>query len=746
MHAPVGLVVLNAMDLTVSIANACFLKMFGCREDDIAGRPLFEMIPDIEPVAAPLIRDVSAKRLPGFRNEVAIRTRRKSTALYNVVCHPISREEQVDSIMLIVTEAPVISRRRPKGDHESLYRQVVAQSPAGMAILKGPELVIDIANDAILKSFWHRRAGEVEGRKLFEVFPELTAQSFPEIFADILRTGQPYQEREKFVYIDRSPCNYIDLHVSVLRGRGDDITGLLLTVYDVSDKVSARKKTEANEERLRMVLEASGLGIWELNLKTKEFKCSDELLANFGVNERHTHGQLLRFMHPGDMPVRQQAFHKALATGWLHYVARLIWPDQSIHWIEVHGKVVYNDKGEPARMMGTTRDITAERLYQKSLQESEVKFRLLADSMPQFVWTSDPKGNLNYFNLSVFDYSGMTHEQLEGQGWVEIVHPDDRAAHDRKWGEAVRKGGSFHLEHRFRRHDGMYRWLLSRAIPQYDTHGRISMWVGTSTDIHDQKTFAQDLEEKVFERTRELKETNEVLEKTNRELEQFAYIASHDLQEPLRKILTFSDILKRNISNETLTRKYFQKIDSSARRMAELIKAVLDYSRLPAHPGQLRLTDLNEIIKNVRTDLELTIADKKAVIRCDSLPAVPGVPLQIHQLFSNLIGNALKFTSGEPRITISSKAVHGSLLTQLCKADPTKQYVELRFRDNGIGFDNRYREQIFTIFQRLHGWQQYSGTGIGLALCKKIVENHHGYITAEGEPGRGATFIVYLPA
>ena len=180
--------------------------------------------------------------------------------------------------------------------------------------------------------------------------------------------------------------------------------------------------------------------------------------------------------------------------------------------------------------------------------------------------------------------------------------------------------------------------------------------------------------------------------------------------------------------------------------MAELIKAVLDYSRLPAHPGQLRLTDLNEIIKNVRTDLELTIADKKAVIRCDSLPAVPGVPLQIHQLFSNLIGNALKFTSGEPRITISSKAVHGSLLTQLFKADPTKQYVELRFRDNGIGFDNRYREQIFTIFQRLHGWQQYSGTGIGLALCKKIVENHHGYITAEGEPGRGATFIVYLPA
>ena len=316
----------------------------------------------------------------------------------------------------------------------------------------------------------------------------------------------------------------------------------------------------------------------------------------------------------------------------------------------------------------------------------------------------------------------------------------------KKWLDAVGNGGDFLFEHRFRRRDGVYRWQLSRAIPQLDANGKIQMWVGTSTDIHDQKTFARELEEKVFERTRELKRTNEVLEKTNRELEQFAYIASHDLQEPLRKIQTFADMLKRNIHDERSVKKYFSKIDSSAQRMGDLIRSVLDYSRLPSDPGHLMLTDLNEVLTHVRTDLELLVAEKGATIECDHLPAVPGTPLQLNQLFANLINNALKFSKAHPHIRITCEVVGGELLIPLFPSDPLKRYVQLRFQDNGIGFDSRYKEQIFTIFQRLHGLQQYSGTGIGLALCKKIVDNHNGYITAESAPGEGSTFTVYLPA
>jgi light-regulated signal transduction histidine kinase (bacteriophytochrome) len=234
-------------------------------------------------------------------------------------------------------------------------------------------------------------------------------------------------------------------------------------------------------------------------------------------------------------------------------------------------------------------------------------------------------------------------------------------------------------------------------MPQFDVDGNLRMWVGTSSDIHDQKAFAKELEEKVFERTKELKEINEVLEKNNRDLEQFAYIASHDLQEPLRKIQTFSDILKKNMHDEVSVQKYFTKIDLSARRMSDLIRSVLDYSRIPPHPNQLILADLNEIVEHVKSDFELTISEKNAVVESNELPAIPGVRLQLQQLFANLIGNGLKFCKQSPRITIVGQAVAGSELTNLFNADRDKQYVQLRFSDNGIGFETRYREQIFTI-------------------------------------------------
>lgn len=751
IHAPVGIALFNAPDLTVRMVNPFYLQMVDRHESDLIGRPLFDVIPELKGQIESPVREVLQKKIPHVHNEMAARIRRRGrreTAYFNVVYQPVmDHEGQVESVMLIASEVTDIVREKLELlESEEKFRSMVSQCPVPMAILRASELVIEAANHAILQQFWNRDLHSVKGKKLFDAFPELKAQGFPEQFQRIFRTGEPCSEKARLVYIDGSPCNYVDLECTPLFNQDRSVSGVLMTVHDVSEEVRMRRKTEENEERLQMVIEASGLGTWELNLKTKAFTYSDEYLATFGIRERLSHDQLLAFMHPEDLAIRQAAFRRAFATGWLHYVSRLIWRDGSIHWIEAHGKVIYDEAGQPFKMMGTSRDITDEKVYEQSIRESEEKFRLLADSMRQLIWISDPNGNLMYFNQSVFDYCGLPFEQLKGQGWIKIVHPEDKAVNIRRWREAVKKGREFLFEHRFRRHDGVYRWQLSRATAQYDPSGRIQMWVGTSTDIHDQKTFAKELEEKVLERTRELKESNDALEKTNRELENFAYIASHDLQEPLRKIMTFSDILKKNIHDEASVRKYFSKIDSSAKRMGDLIKAVLEYSRLPAHPGQLMLTDLNEIVENVKTDLELTIADRNAVVESDDLPAIPGVPLQLHQLFSNLMGNALKFCNSTPHIMLRSRAVSGAEIQDLFKADETKQYVELRFSDNGIGFDNRYKEQIFTIFQRLHGWQQYSGTGIGLALCKKIAENHHGFITAESVSGKGSTFIVYLPA
>lgn len=751
MQAPTGIAIFSVPDFIITAANPFYRRIVDRREEDLLGRPLFSVLPEIRKVVEPLFQQVLLTRKPYFGNDIETDLRRHGKlekAYFNVIYQPITDEQGgMNAIMAMATEVTDLVKAKHKlQESEEKFRLMVAQSPISMAILRGPDFIIELANESMLTNIWCRKLHQVIGRKLMDVFPELKDQPFPALLREVFATGQKFGDTEMAVHIEGASCTYVDFEYNPLFERDGTVSGIIVTANDVSVKVRDRRKVQEDEARLRLVIEASGLGTWELNLKTGEFVYSKEYLATFGISEKLSHDELLKFMDPEDFPVREKAFKEAFATGWLHYVSRLRWRDNSIHWIEAQGKVMYDEHHQPVRLIGTSRDITDERIYRQNIRESEEKFRLLADSMPQFIWTGDVNGNLNYFNNSVYDYTGLTSEEMEGQGWIQIVHPDDRIANIKKWREAVRKGGHFLFEHRFRRADGVYRWQLSRAIPQCDSRGNIQMWVGTSTDIHDQKTFARELEEKVFERTKELKETNEVLEKANRELEQFAYIASHDLQEPLRKIQTFSDMLKRNLNDENSAKKYFSKIDSSAQRMGDLIKSVLDYSRLPAHPDQLMLADLNEIFENVRTDLELMISEKGAIVESDSLPAVPGLPLQLHQLFSNLIGNGLKFCRKEPLIRITARPVFGEELMAKFKSDPYKRYLELVFRDNGIGFENKYKDQIFTIFQRLHGLQQYSGTGIGLALCKKIVENHQGHITAESEVGKGSAFSVYLPA
>jgi light-regulated signal transduction histidine kinase (bacteriophytochrome) len=250
----------------------------------------------------------------------------------------------------------------------------------------------------------------------------------------------------------------------------------------------------------------------------------------------------------------------------------------------------------------------------------------------------------------------------------------------------------------------------------------------------------------VEERTRDLKELNDQLARSNSELEQFAHITSHDLHDPLRKIQNYAEMAERHWNDESMAKKYLARIADSSSRMTALINDVLNFSRVTRSNEKAVRIDLNTVLEKVKSDFANIISQKQAVIRHTGLPVIKGFALQLHQLFSNLISNSLKFSGPGVEIDISCRDLTAEEAVSIGDLDAGLRYVELLFRDTGVGFDQAFADQIFTIFQKLNPKDLYAGSGIGLALCKRIVENHGGVILASSKLNNGATFKVYLRA
>ncbi|MGV3657334.1 MAG: hybrid sensor histidine kinase/response regulator [Chitinophagaceae bacterium] len=253
------------------------------------------------------------------------------------------------------------------------------------------------------------------------------------------------------------------------------------------------------------------------------------------------------------------------------------------------------------------------------------------------------------------------------------------------------------------------------------------------------------LEQKVEERTRELVQINRDLELSNTELQQYAYIASHDLQEPLRKILTFSRMIAdRYMDDRPEALSYINRVISASERMRKLIDDLLNYSKITASPV-FKPTDLNNVLNGTLTDLELTIKENGVQLVVETLPHADVIPGQMRQVFQNLISNAIKFSKKDEKALIHIKGEIVADKDINSPADPGGAYCRISIKDNGIGFQEKYLDKIFTLFQRLHGKEEYEGTGIGLAIVKKIIDKHNGIISAQSKEGVGTTFIIVIP-
>jgi two-component system CheB/CheR fusion protein len=638
-----------------------------------------------------------------------------------------------------------------------------------------------LASNYAADTHLHKSLSGAKGFSFKNDFPELMVRGFFESCVKVVQTGAPLHT-ELLLEVD-SKQHWFEVTANQM------MDGLVITMTNIDDKKKAEEKMRGNylelvrtkenlrnlnagleekvrertrelsgsEERFRLVANATHDAIWDWDLVNNKVWWSESFYSRFGFNRSNASEESgFRFsqIHPDDRQAVEKSVHEAINSGAESWSAKYRFKkmDGSYAQIFDQGTFLLDANGTPYRMIGAMMDITeveatAEKLRVKNqeLQALIDEFSFVTDFMPQMVWSTRPDGYHDFYNKGWFDYTGLTLEESRNKGWSIVLHPDDADRTWKVWKHSLQTGAIYETEYRMRRYDGEYRWFLARALPLLDEKGNIVKWFGTCTDVHDQKMASDILEQKVKERTEELQRANLELEASNNELLQFASVASHDLKEPLRKIHMFSNLIRdRFLEKNSGANDYMDRIINASARMTRLINDLLTFTRLSVSSIPERV-DLNKVVEEVLSDLELMIHEKEATIEVANMPMAEVVTGQIRQVFQNIISNALKFSKKDVRPVVK---VHSELVDSCdfkAKPDPNGGFCRISISDNGIGFDNNYSEKIFTIFQRLHPREKFEGTGIGLAITRKIIEKHNGLITATSKEQEGATFIIILP-
>ncbi len=736
------LVYVFGLDYRFTYANKALLTMWGKSAEDAIGRGLREN--GYEEWHAAMhereIDEVVATK-KSIRGTVSFPHAELGSRIYDYILVPVFNEkgevEVVAGTTRDITELKYAESKLQQS--EARFRNLLQEAPVAATLFRGPDLVIEIANELTQQYWW--KSKDIIGKPIAEAAPELESQQMIALLKDIYQRGDTANFSETPITFVKDGVlreGYYTFSIKALHDNSGNIDSILSVGIDVTEQVQARKQIEASEARLKSMIDqtpAPTLVLMGDELVIEQVNAS--MLQLLGRGEEIIGTPLIVLMPELKGQYIWEQVEKVYKEGITFDQSEVYVPHKRTGEMQdYYYNISYRPLKQDGRITGMIQvavDVTEQVVARKKLEESEEKFRQMADLIPQIIWTGKADGFIDYYNKRWYEYTGFEGKEFGDQSWTPVMHPNDVPVTLKLWYDSIHKGIPFQFENRLKNAEtGEYRWFLNKGLPIKDKTGIITKWFGTSTDIHEQKTITEKLESLVAERTQELQRSNE-------DLQQFAHVASHDLKEPVRKIKTFTGRLQEELAgklDESATR-FIDKINVATDRMSTMIDGVLAYSTTNASKQKSETVDLNEILKNIEADLEIPLQKTGGTIQYYNLPTLKGAPVLLYQLFYNLINNSIKFSKAgvPPQIKISSET----------DTENRVPVARIKVEDNGIGFESEFAGKIFETFTRLNSKDKYEGTGLGLSLCKKIVERHGGSIIATGSLGKGATFSITLP-